>query len=371
MIKRMLLMLIVVGLVIGGIFGFKMYQGMLMQQKMANRQPPPVTVTTTEATTARWQPKLHAVGSLTAVEGVAIQADMAGRVERIGFESGQEVAEGDLLVAQDISTEEAELDRLQAERDLAETQLQRQRELAQRDQTSEAAVDEAEAEVASLEAQIAAKRAVIAKKRIRAPFAGRLGRRQVDRGQVLSPGQELVSLQALAPLFVDFELPQRELNRVAKGMTVAVAVDTYPDRRFEAEIAAVEPKVAQETRNFGVRARLANEDRALRPGMFADVHVELPQRRDRITLPQTAVMSDPYGESVFVVEAGEGDTPTVSKRAVTTGARRGDQVAIADGLEPGETVVTSGQLKLDEGARVQVNNEVLPANDPDPQPANR
>ena len=372
MIKRMILMVLALAVVFGGIFGFKYYQGMLMQQYMANKERPPATVTTTEAKAATWQPELTAVASLRAANGVAVSPELQGRVAEIAFETGQKVAEGDLLLAQNTETEEAELARLRAQRDLAETQLKRQRKLIRQDQTSQAAVDEAAAQVETLEAQIQGERTLIAKKRIRAPFAGVLGIRRVDQGQFVSPGQDLVTLQALQPLYADFDLPQQDLAQVREGMPVHLTVDTYPERTFTGEITAIDPEVSQETRNFAVRATLDNADKALRPGMFAQAAVQLPEKRNVVTLPQTAVATNPYGESVFVVQPAEGDGPaTVTKRFVRTGERRGDQVAITQGVEAGETVVTSGQLKLREGARIQVNNDVQPDNDPSPQPANK
>jgi membrane fusion protein (multidrug efflux system) len=372
MIKRMILMLLALAVVFGGIFGFKYYQGMLMKQQMAAQKRPPATVTTAEAEAVTWQPELTAVANLRAARGVAVSPELEGRVTELAFESGEAVDAGDLLVAQSTATEEAELARLKAQRDLAETQLQRQRKLIRQDQTSQAAVDEAAAEVETLKARIQGERTLIAKKHIRAPFSGVLGIRQVDQGQFVSPGQELVTLQALQPLYADFDLPQQELGRVAEGMAVELTVDTYPDRTFRAEITAIDSEVAQETRNFAVRATLPNADEALRPGMFAHAAVQLPERRDVVTIPQTALSTNPYGESVFVVQAAEGDgPPTVTKRFVRSGTRRGDQVAITEGVEAGDTVVTSGQLKLREGAPIQVNNSVQPGNDPSPTPPNQ
>lgn len=372
MIKRMLLMILVLAVVFGGIFGWKYYVGQMIQQNLAQRQPPPVTVTTTQAVARTWQPELDAVGSLKATQGVAISPEMAGRITAIHFESGQRVTNGDLLVALNTATEEAELERLQAQKELAEVQLKRQRRLLRQDQTSQAAMDEAEAQVKALAAQIQGERSLIAKKQIRAPFGGVLGIRQVDLGEYVSPGARLVTLQDLKPLYVDFNLPQQDMAQVRTGMPVAVTVDTFPGETFTGEITAVEPQVARETRNFPVRATLANDSGRLRPGMFADVAVQLPQRRDVVTLPKTAVTSNPYGQSVFVVQEAEGDGPaTVTKRFVTTGDSRGSQVAIREGIKPGDTVVTSGQLKLREGARIQVNNEVQPDSDPSPTPENR
>ncbi len=375
MIKRMVLVLLALALVLGGLFGWKFFRIAQMQEQMAQRKPPPVAVTTAEARTATWQPELTAVGDLRAARGVEVSSEVSGRVTAIRFRSGQEVAAGDLLVALNSETEEAELERLQARAELAETQLRRQRELIRKNQTSQAAVDEAAAELKTLRASIAKERTLIAKRRIRAPFAGVAGIRQVDQGQYVSPGQALVTLQSLDPLYVDFTLPQQELARVAEGMAVAVSVDTFPDTTFRGEITARSPKVAQATRSFAVRAAVPNEQGRLRPGMFARVAVQLPARREVVTLPQTAVTTNPYGESVFLVreETGPdgGPAKTVTRRLVTTGDRRGDQVAITEGVAPGDTVVTTGQLKLREGAAIRVNNEVQPADQAAPTPENR
>jgi len=375
MVKRVLavvFVLVLLGAVFGGLFGWKYYQAQLQQQKMAAKEPPPVTVTTTEAVTTEWQPELKAVGTLRAVKGVTVSPEVAGRVTGIDFRSGEQVAEDDLLVTLNTDTEEAEVRRLQAEKDLAETQLRRQRELLRRDQTSQSAVDEATAQVKSLTAQIDRERSLIAKKRIRAPFEGVIGIRHVDLGEYVSPGASLVTLQALQPLYVDFNLPQQQLDQVREGLTVHLTVDTYSGRRFTGKVSAIDPEVAQETRNFAVRATLPNAEERLRPGMFADVAVQLPRQEEVVTLPQTAIVSNPFGDSVFLVQPGEGEeSSTVTKRFVRTGARRGDQVAISQGVEPGQTVVTSGQLKLQESAAIRVNNEVTPDNDPSPTPPNR
>ncbi|MEF8793284.1 efflux RND transporter periplasmic adaptor subunit [Thiohalorhabdus sp.] len=372
MIKRMVLMLLALAVIIGGLFGWKYYQGMLKMQQMAAREQPATAVTTTVAEGKTWQPTLKAVGGLRAVDTVAVSPAIAGRVMQIRFQSGQRVSAGKLLVALNTATEQAEVDRLQAQRDLAESRLQRRRRLLRQDQTSQEAVDEAAAEVESLKAQLRRERSLIEKKRIRAPFDGVLGIRQVDQGQYVSPGDRLVTLQNLDPLYVDFDLPQERLAQVSEGTTVTLAVDSHPDRSFEGTISAIDPQVAQETRNFAVRATVPNDHGLLRPGMFAQTAVRLPERRDVVTLPKTAITSNPYGDSIFVVEEPEGKGAlTVTKRFVTTGDRRGDQVAVTEGLAAGETVVTSGQLKLSEGARIEANNEVQPANDPDPRPVNK
>ncbi|MFA9461351.1 efflux RND transporter periplasmic adaptor subunit [Thiohalorhabdus methylotrophus] len=375
MIKRMLLMLIALALVFGGIFGWKYYTAMLMQQRMASMKPPPSTVTTYEAEATTWQPELHAVGSLQAVRGVSVSPEVAGRVIDIRFQSGRRVRKGELLVALNTSTEEAELDRLQAQKDLAETQLRRVRELRSKNQTSQAEVDQAAAEVETLSAQIARERTIIDKMNIRAPFSGVVGIRKVDLGQYVSPGTDLVNLQALQPLYVDFTLPQQNLRHIREGMPVELTVDTYPDRTFRGEITALDPRVAQSTRNFAVRATLENKEKRLRPGMFADVAVQLPEQREVVTLPKTAITSQPYGDSVFVVQEKKGPdgkpVKTVTKRFVRTGDRRGSQVAVSEGVSAGETVVTSGQLKLREGARIKVNNEVRPDSNPSPTPPNK
>jgi membrane fusion protein (multidrug efflux system) len=330
-------------------------------------------VTTATAEKRTWQPTLHAVGSLSAARGVDVSAERAGQVTGIHFQSGTKVAEGELLVSQNVAPEEAEVDRLQARRDLAETQLGRMRELARKDQASESDVDEARAELEALKAQIRRQQAVIDQKRIQAPFAGVIGIRQVDVGNQLQPGAAIASLQALSPLHVDFTLPQGNLQKVHSGQTVHFTVDAYPDTTFTAEISAVEPRVSADTRNFAVQAIYDNADRRLRPGMYAEVDVQLPARRGVITVPQTAVSTSPYGSAVFVVQEPEGEDakPTVTQRYITTGDRRGDQVAITEGVSAGEQVVTSGQMKLREGRRIRIDNAVQPANDPDPQPANR
>lgn len=357
---------------------------------------PPVTVTAARAEVEVWRTELDAIGHLGAVQGVQVTTEVAGMVEAIGFESGAEVEQGSTLVQLNTDIDRARLARLEAEAEQARRDLARIRELAQRRFVSESEREQAATRVETLEAQVREQRVLIGKKRIEAPFSGVLGLRYVNLGQYLEPGQAVVDLQSIAPIYADFTLPARHYGVVGPGLPIRVQVDAYPDRPFEGEISAVSPGVEQETHNFNVRATLPNSDRLLRPGMFADVIVTLPDRRRVVTVPATAVSYSPYGDVVFLIrEEEDGATPPgdhagrrenrvdpatssasasgqriyrVQRVFVTAGERRGIRVEIRKGIEPGDRVVTSGQLKLSDGARVLISDEdVLPEVDPIPK----
>lgn len=361
---RMTLMIVALILVFGGIFGYKAFVSYQIDQFLANRKAPTVTVAAVEAETARWTPTLTATGSLRAVQGVDVTTEVPGTVAEIAFESGQQVAQGDLLVALDASTEQAELKGLQARSELARQTLERKRSLRGRDLGSEADVDQAQAEYDNAVAGAEAKRAVIAKKTIKAPFAGTVGLRQVDLGQYLAPGTPVVTLQSLDPIYLDFSLPQQQLDKVETGQTVRLRIDGLADSPFSGEVVAISPKVESGTRSFGIRAELGNPEGRLRPGMFGSVELRLEGSHEVVTLPQTAITYNPYGDTVFKIveqEAEDGGKVKVAKRvSVRTGERRADQVQIVTGVEPGEQVVAAGQLKLSGGDRVEIDNSIVP-----------
>lgn len=371
--KRMALMLLIVGLLFGGIFGFQAFKARMIKKVMASMGAPTQTVSTIEAGYKDWQPRLEAVGSLQAARGTDIAPEVSGIVSGIHFHSGDVVKAGDLLLQLDSDADEAKLHALEATADLAQKTYERDRKQLQENAISRAAVDEATANLKSAQAQVRQQRALIEKKSIRAPFAGRLGIREVDLGQYLNPGTKIVTLQALDPICVDFFLPQKSVGRIAIDQGVSVKTDAFPGQTFRGTVSAIDPKVDASTRNVKVRAKIPNPKGSLLPGMFAAVTVEVGRPQRYITLPQTAITFNPYGNTVFLVEergkAADG-APTLfaQQKFVTTGETRGDQIAVLEGVSAGDVVVTSGQMKLRNGTPIQINNEIQPANDPAPKP---
>jgi membrane fusion protein (multidrug efflux system) len=356
MTKRMLLVLLALGLVLGAIFGWKSWQEHQMAA-LARMPPPPATVAAAEVQVESWQPYLQAVGSLVATQGILVTTEVAGKVSEIRFESGQQVEAGTLLLQLDDSIDRAELEGIVAERRLAELQFKRREELVEKKTISRSDYDEAQLRLENARAQLDTKQAQIAKKRITAPFSGLLGIRQVDLGEYLQPGAAIVPLQALDPLYVDYSLPERHLGLISVGQTVQIEVQAYAGETFTGRISALNPGIDPGTRSLRIRATLANPQSRLRPGMFAEVRTILPQRPAVLTLPQTAITYNPYGDSVFVIEDGETGT-TVQRRQVETGGVRNGRVEIAQGLQAGERVVIAGQVKLRNGQAVVIDNSI-------------
>jgi membrane fusion protein, multidrug efflux system len=368
MTKRMLIMLIAVGLLFGGIFGFQIFKGRMIKKFMASNKPPPATVTAMKAELHPWQPTLNAVGSLRAVHGVDVASEIEGLVKTVSFKSGETVEAGRVLVQLIADTDVALLKSLEAAADLARTTYERDKGQFAVQAVSQATLDNDAADLKIKEAKVAEQAAVVEKKTIRAPFAGKLGISTITPGTYLNPGNPIVTLQSLDPIFVDFYLPQQQLSRLGSGLPVTATTDTYPGRIFEGKITAVNPKVDPDTRNVRVEASIANPRHELLPGMFASVTVETGSPEQFLTLPQTAVTYNPYGESVYIVEPGEKGVMTVRQTFVTLGGTRGDQVAVLKGVNEGDTVVTSGQLKLRNGSTVIIDNKVVPSNDAAPKP---
>jgi membrane fusion protein (multidrug efflux system) len=368
LIIRMAVMLIVIGVILGGIFGFQAFKSRMIAQAIAARSNPAQTVSTTTATTSDWQERLEAVGSFRAVNGAALSSEVAGIVEAIGFQDGQDVAAGTPLLQLRAEEDLATLKQYQAAADNAQVTYDRDLKQLKAQGVSQATVDSDLATLKQAQAQVAAQQALIDKKSVKAPFAGRLGVREVDLGQYLAAGTTIVTLQSLDPILFDFTLPQQALAKLEVGQPVAATVDGYPGQSFEGKITAISPLVDSATRSLTVRASFANPDHLLLPGMYgkAAVAVGAPQRY--VTLPATAIVSNPYGDIAYVV-AGQGSGQTVKQIFVTTAGSRGDQVAVAKGVAEGDTVVTSGQLKLQNGSPVTVNNKVTPPNDPAAAPA--
>ena len=371
---RTLILIAAVILVVGGIWAYKIFTLHALQARMATMMIPPATVSTAIAPSTVWQRQFHAVGSLAAVQGVTVSNQIEGAVAKIAFESGRHVKAGDVLVEEDVSTDEAQLAGLVAQADLAKITLARARELRANDTNSQAELDSAEGQFRAAGSAVDNERAVIGKKTIKAPFSGLLGIRQVNLGQFLPAGGPIVTLQALDPIYVNFTLPQQDVADLHVGQAVRVSIDAYPGTVFEGKVNALNSKVDDATRNLQVQATLSNADERLLPGMFAGVDLILPREDHFVTLPETAIVYNPYGNAVYVIErtkTGSGSELLVARQHfVTLGETRGDEVAVVKGINAGDEVVTSGQLKLHNGSSVVVNNAVQPPVNPAPNPPN-
>ena len=337
--------------------------------------PPAETVTTAPVKAESWETALTAVGTVTAVQGVTVGAELPGKVVRIAFEAGTTVRKGDLLLVQDTSAEEAQLPGAVAQADLARANLKRFDQLLADGIISQADHDAAVANADQTKAQADAIRATIAKKTIRAPFSGPLGIRQVNLGQTLKEGDPIVTLQTLDPIFVDFTLPQQQLAQVRPGYPVRISGDALPGETLEGRITTVSPQVDADTRNVKLEATLANKGEKLRPGMFVNVAAELPGKRQVMVIPATAVLYAPYGDSVFVVEAQKDDKEgkkglALRQQFVRLGEKRGDFVAVNEGLKPAELVVSTGVFKLRNSQAVVVDNKLAPPFQAAPRPEN-
>jgi membrane fusion protein, multidrug efflux system len=368
--KRMAFMLLAVGLVFGGLYGFQQFKSMMIARAMAALANPRQTVATAEAQLEKWNDNLTALGSLRAKDGADLALDASGIVEAISFDSGGRVEAGTVLLKLQSKDEQAKLNALEATARLNEINYQRDVEQFKIKAVSQASVDSDAANLKNAKAQADAQRAALEKKTLKAPFAGRLGIRSVDIGQYLAAGATIVTLQSLDPIHVDFFLPQQSLSQIKLGQAVAVRVDTWPNEVFPGEITAINPKVETATRNVQIRATLSNPKERLTPGMFARVEIAVGSSAEFVTVPVTALTSNPYGDTVYVVQ-GSGDAATAHQLFVKTGRTRGDLVALLEGVEPGQTVVTAGQLKLRNGSPVRIDNSTVPTSDPAPTPVEK
>ena len=363
--KRIIFTLIGLLIMIGLLGGIKSLQIVRMIAQGSQSVPTPETVTTTVVQTDSWESRLTAVGSLAAVQGVMVTAELTGKVVRIAFEPGTKVNAGDLLLQQDISSEAAQLRAVEANVALAKLNLERLKKLLDRRTIAQSQVDNVEAQYKEGVAQADAIRTVIAKKNIRAPFAGSLGIRLVNLGQILNEGEPIVSLQSIDPIFVNFSLPQQQLAQVQTGLTVRVKYDALPAQIMEGKITAISPEVDAATRNVRIQATMANHEERLRPGMFVNVAVVLPAAKDVLAVPATAVLYAPYSDSVFVVDEKKSENNNqpgliVRQQIVQLGEKRGDFVAVVAGLQAGETIVSTGAFKLRNGQAVVVDNTLAP-----------
>jgi membrane fusion protein (multidrug efflux system) len=372
--KRMVIMLVSVGVLLGGLVGFNWFKGYMMQKYMGSAPVPPATVSAMKADYQEWQPQLSAVGTLRAVRGVDVTTEVAGLVRTIEFKSGEEVKTGQVLVQLNADSDLAQLRALEASADLANTTYERDKEMLAVEVISKAQVDNDAADLKNKRALAAQQAALVEKKTIRAPFAGKLGISTVNPGQYLSAGTAIVTLQSMDPIYVDFNLPQQQMPQVGVGQQVTLTTDAYGNTTFEGRVTAVNPRVDTNTRNVQIEATVANPRRLLLPGMFATVKVNSGERQRYLTLPQTVLAYNPYGTTVFLVKPSDkkdakGNPVLVAQQVfVTPGPTRGDQVAILTGVEAGAQVVTSGAAKLRNGTPVVINNAVQPSDSPNPRP---
>jgi membrane fusion protein, multidrug efflux system len=369
--KRMIWMLVAVIAFVAIIASVKTFQIKAAIAQGSSYQPPPEAVTTVIANQADWNTTLNAIGTVVAVQGVTVSADLPGLVEQITFDSGRSVNKGDVLVRLDTKQERAQLAAAEAQRELTRLNLERKQGLLAKAVIPQATYDEVAAEFKQADARVGEIRASIERKTIRAPFAGVLGIRQVNLGQYLAGGAPIVSLQALRPVYVNFNVPQQEVGLLAPGASVRVTSDALRDVEV-GKIAAFDSVIDEATRNARVQAIFDNRSGKLRPGMFVEAQLAKGARTFVIALPASAISYAPFGDSVFIVEDvkdPKGKTYRgVRQQFVKLGGSRGDQVAVLSGLKPGEEVVTSGVFKLRPGAAVQVNNKVQPGNSPAPKP---
>ena len=372
--KKILFAAIAVSLLVGAITFTKLGQFTAMGEAAQNMVLPPETVTAMLVEDTQWEQTITSTATVTAVQGVNVSAETGGRVTQINFKSGSMVNTGDALLQLDTSSEDAQLASAEATAALAKASLTRERKLNKQNLTSQDALESAEAEVKETIAQAHNIRAIVAKKTIKAPFSGRLGLRLVNIGQILSKGDAIVPLHTLDPIYVDFSIPQKTLLRLNPGLEVRVSVDAAPDTAFIGTIFAANPDVDLATRSVRVRAKIANPDKVLRPGMFANATVVMPNKQSVLPAAVTAIAYATFGDSVFVIEEQKneqsGETEKVLRQQfVQLGQARGDFIDVIDGLKAGETIVTSGVFKLRSGMKVIIDNTLAPKPSLDPHPS--
>jgi len=376
MVKPLLILFVAVAVLMGGIYGWHRFVNKnFIEPMMKGMASAPQTVSTTIAAASTWQSRTQALGTLRAVRGADLAAQASGVVDKIHIESGAEVAAGTVLLVLKPNDDPAKLAQLQAQAELASITLKRDQEQLEAQAVSQATVDTDASNLKAARAQVVAQQALIEEKVVRAPFAGRLGIRLVDEGQYLAAGTTVVTLQALDPIFIDFYVPQQALARLKVKQAVSATVDAYPGAAFTGTIASVNSKVDTASRNVQIRASFANADRRLVPGMYANVDINDGEPSTLVTLPQSAITYNPYGNTVYLVQkSGKDDKGnpklTVLQRFVKLGETRGDQVAVTSGVAAGDEVVTAGQMKLRNGSSVVINNKIVPSGDSNPTPPN-
>jgi membrane fusion protein, multidrug efflux system len=371
-IKRLVIMLILVGGLIGGLVWFNGFKTKMIKQFMAGMSEPPATVSSVNAQLQDWTNSLSAIGTLRAHRAVDLSPEITGTIRSVHIQSGDHVSKGQVLLEMNDDVERAQLRTLMAARDLARVTLERDRKQLAIQTVPVQQVDADEADLKSKEAQVEAQNALLTKKRILAPFSGEIGITTVAPGQYVNPGDKLANLQDLSRLVIDFSVPQSESTLVKMGSKVELKIDSFPDQIFHGVISARNPSVDASTRNLQIEASIKNQRHHLLPGMFAQVSVMAGEQHRYVTLPQTAVAYNPYGAIVFVVKEDKGSDGQPHKVAqqviVKTGPTRGDQVAILSGVVEGAEVVSSGQLKVKNGTPLIINNKINPVSDADPHP---
>jgi membrane fusion protein, multidrug efflux system len=364
--------IICVLVVVGGLGAVKALQIKTLMASAKAMPEPAETVSTFLPREERWQDTLSAIGTISAVQGVTITPEIPGLVREISFEPGAVVAKGDVLVHLDVESEKAQLRAIEAQLELARINLERERNLLKERLISQSEFDSADATLKQYQANADTIRTTIEKKSIRAPFAGRLGVRLINLGQNLDAGKPIVSLQSLTPVFGDFSLPQQELARLKTGMRVRLTTDAYPGPQFEGSLTTINPDLDSSTRSIGLQATFQNPEQLLRPGMFARMEVLLPQEQQVLAVPITAVLSEPYGDSVYVIESkseGGKSKLRVRQQFVQIGRTRGDFIAIESGLKPGEKIASAGVFKLRNGMSVVESDTLTPKTSVNPTPA--
>lgn len=361
--KPLIITIILIIILFGGLLLWNIVRGFFIKSFFANFEPPPATISAINATAKDWQDYLPTIGVLKAVNSVNVSSEASGLVMRLFFESGQKVDVGTPLLQLDDRTEQEDLKNFEADLEFTKVTNERLRTLIKSNATSQAELDQAQAKLKQAQAQVEKTKALIDQKLIKAPFAGKLGIREVNLGEYVAPGKTLVSLESMNPLYLNFSLPEQHLQQLHLGQVVELSVDVYPDVPFSGKITAIDSKSNQNTHNILVQATIPNDQAKLYPGLFAKVKVMLPIQRKVVMLPQTAVTYSLYGDSVFVIINKGKDKKgklklEVAQKYVTTGAQFGNQVIIEKGIKAGESVVTSGQLKLQNGSRVEINNAI-------------
>lgn len=373
--KPMVIMLVLLGILFGGIFGYKGFQNFMMMRYMAKMGEPAITVSTMKISYSPWQTTLKAVGSLRAIMGVNVTTSLAGLVQYIYFTPGATVSEGAVLVQLNADSEIGQLHALEAQTELAKITYERDKLQYAVKAVSKQQLDSDLWNLKNLQGQTASQAATVAKKTIRAPFSGRLGISQVNPGQYLNVGDAVTSLQTMDPIYIDFYLPQQSIAQLKLDQAVVVQSDSFPGKSFSGKITTIQPNVDTNTRNIQVEATLGNNKFELAPGMFASVEVTVGTPERFLTLPQSAITFNPYGDIVFIVKEGKDKDGkpeyTVNQRFITIGETRGDQIQILSGLKDGDVVVSSGQLKLQNGSRIIINNKMQPSNNPAPNLVNK
>ena len=373
MIKRMIIMLSIVGIILTGIFGFISFKGRMIKQFMSAQGEPLQTVSTTTAESLEWSPKLEAVGNIQAIQGINVSAEVAGIVDEIYFKQGDTVKAGTPLLQLRAYDDKAKLESLKAAVQLAQVTYHRDQAQYEVNAISKQTLDIDKANLDMANANAAQQQALLNKKLIRAPFTGQLGIRQVDVGQYLEAGAAICTLQALDTVFADFYLPQQLLGSLKLGQQVNLKSDTYPAQTFTGEITVINPKVELNTRNVRLRATLKNPQNKLLPGMYVTVNITTGTANSFITLPRAALTFNTFGSSVYRIEKNgvdeKGLPKLIAKQSIViTGDMRGDQVAILSGINAGDTIVTAGQIKLHNGSPIAVDNSIQPSNQANPQP---